>query len=315
MGDFWLPEAASTVAPEIDGLFHFVTIASAIVFGAVVVAMLYFSYRYRRQNPAERPTPVEESRLLEISWIVVPTIIVLLIFNWGFKSFVKLGTAPPDAYEVRVEANQWNWLFEYPNGVTSDTMYVPVGQPVKTTMSSRDVLHSFYVPEFRVKYDILPNRYTSVWFEATEEGTYDLFCAEYCGTDHSEMVAVVKAVSRPEFNEWLEDAGIPEDMPLPEVGERLYNQRGCQGCHTLDGTQRVGPTFEGLYGTTGHEMSDGSTVTVDENYLRESILEPGARIVEGFPNQMPPFPNLSEREVTALIEFIKEQSDQEPPAE
>lgn len=315
MGDFWLPEAASTIAPEIDGLFHFVTIASALLFAAVVGAMLYFAYRYRRQKPSERPAPVEESRLLEISWIVVPTIIVLLIFNWGFKSFVKLGTSPPDSYEIRVQAQSWDWLFEYPNGVTSDTLYVPVDQPVKTTMSSQDVLHSFYIPAFRVKYDVLPNRYTSVWFEATEEGTYDLFCTEYCGTNHSEMDAVVEVVSRQEFNEWLESSAIPDDMPPAEHGELLYNQRGCQTCHSVDGSPGIGPTFQGLYGTTDHEMSDGTTLTADENYLRESILEPGARIVQGFNDQMPPFPNLSEEEVSALIAFIQEQSDQEPPEE
>lgn len=303
------------MAPEIDGLFHFVTIASTIIFVAVVGAMLYFAYRYRRQDPDERPAPVEESRLLEISWIVVPTIIVLLIFNWGFKSFVELGTVPPDAYEVRVQAQMWNWLFEYPNGVTSDTLYVPKGQPVKTTMSSQDVIHSFYVPAFRVKYDVLPNRYTSVWFEATEEGTYDLFCAEYCGTNHSEMRAKVKVVSRQEFNKWLKNAATPEDMPLPELGKRLYRQQGCQACHSLDGSQGVGPTFQGLYGTTGHELSDGSTVTVDENYLRQSILQPQSQIVQGFPPRMPSFASLSEREVTALIEFIKQQSDKEPPQE
>lgn len=313
MGDFWLPEAASTVAPTIDSLFNFVTVASAIVFGGVVIAMVYFAYRYRRQDPGERPAPVEESRLLEVSWIVVPTIVVLLIFNWGFKSFVELGTAPPDSYEIQVRAQQWSWLFEYPNGVTSDTLYVPANQPVKTTMSSQDVLHSFYIPAFRVKYDVLPNRYTSVWFEATKEGTYDLFCAEYCGTDHSVMDAPVKVVSQSEFDEWLESAGVPDDMPLPELGKRLYTQQGCQACHTLDGSESIGPSFQGLYGTTGHEMSDGSTVTVDENYIRESILEPQAQIVEGYPARMPSFAHLSEREVSALVAFIQEQSDQQPP--
>lgn len=314
MGDFWLPEAASSIAPEVDGLFIFVTTVSLLFLVGVTGAMLYFVFRYRRQQPGERPAPVEESQLLEVSWIVIPTIIVLLVFNWGFKSYVKMNVTPSGAYEVRVEASQWNFLFEYPNGVTSDTLYVPKGEEMKMRMSSSDVLHGFYIPAFRVKYDILPNRYTSVWFEATEEGDYDLFCTEYCGTGHSDMDKVVRVVSRNEFENWLESAGSSEDLPLPELGKQLYSQQGCQSCHSLDGSQQVGPSFQDLYGRTDHAMDDGSTVTVDENYLRESILKPEARIVEGYDNVMPgTYSNLSEREVTGLIEFIKEQSDREAP--
>ncbi|MBB4061304.1 cytochrome c oxidase subunit 2 [Salinibacter ruber] len=311
MGDFWLPEAASTMAPKIDSLFTFVNVVSGILLVGVVAAMLWFMYRYRRQDPAERPSPVKESKLLEISWIVIPTILVLLVFNWGFKSFVAQKTIPDNAYEIRVQARSWGWSFEYPNGVTTDTLYVPADEPVKTTMSSQDVIHSFYVPAFRVKQDVLPNRYTSVWFEATKEGTYDLFCTEYCGRNHSEMDAEVKVVSRARFDEWLESAGTPDDIPLPELGEKLYTQQGCQGCHSLDGSDMVGPTWKGLYGKTDHQMADGSTVTADANYLRESILQSGAKVVEGYQNVMPSYASLSEREVTGLVEFIKEQSDKE----
>ncbi|MBB4088328.1 cytochrome c oxidase subunit II [Salinibacter ruber] len=311
MGDFWLPEAASTMAPKIDSLFTFVNVVSGILLVGVVTAMLWFMYRYRRQDPAERPSPVKESKLLEISWIVIPTILVLLVFNWGFKSFVAQKTIPDNAYEIRVQARSWGWSFEYPNGVTTDTLYVPADEPVKTTMSSQDVIHSFYVPAFRVKQDVLPNRYTSVWFEATKEGTYDLFCTEYCGRNHSEMDAEVKVVSRARFDEWLESAETPDDIPLPELGEKLYTQQGCQGCHSLDGSDMVGPTWKGLYGKTDHQMADGSTVTADANYLRESILQSGAKVVEGYQNVMPSYASLSEREVTGLVEFIKEQSDKE----
>ena len=311
MGDFWLPEAASTMAPKIDSLFTFVNVVSGILLVGVVTAMLWFMYRYRRQDPAERPSPVKESKLLEISWIVIPTILVLLVFNWGFKSFVAQKTIPDNAYEIRVQARSWGWSFEYPNGVTTDTLYVPADEPVKTTMSSQDVIHSFYVPAFRVKQDVLPNRYTSVWFEATKEGTYDLFCTEYCGRNHSEMDAEVKVVSRARFDQWLESAATPDDIPLPELGEKLYTQQGCQGCHSLDGSDMVGPTWKGLYGKTDHQMADGSTVTADANYLRESILQSGAKVVEGYQNVMPSYASLSEREVTGLVEFIKEQSDKE----
>ena len=315
MGDFWLPEAASTMASEIDSLFTFVNVVSAVFFVGVVTAILWFMYRYRRQDPAERPSPVKESQLLEISWIVIPTILVLLVFNWGFKSFVAQKTIPDNAYEIQVQARSWGWSFEYPNGVTTDTLYVPADEPVKTTMSSQDVIHSFYVPAFRVKQDVLPNRYTSVWFEATKEGTYDLFCTEYCGRNHSEMDAEVKVVSRTRFDEWLESAATPDDIPLPELGEKLYTQQGCQGCHSLDGSDMVGPTWKGLYGKTDHQMADGSTVTADANYLRESILQSGAKVVEGYQNVMPSYSNLSEREVAGLIEFMKEKSDKELPEE
>jgi len=315
MGDFWLPEAASTIAPEVDGLFLFVTVVSLVFLVGVTAAILYFAYRYRRRHPGERPAPVEESQVLEVSWIVVPTILVLLVFNWGFKSYVEMNTTPSGAYEIQVQAQQWNFLFEYPNGVTSDTLYVPEGREVKMQMSSADVLHGFYIPAFRVKYDILPNRYTSVWFEATEQGNYDLFCTEYCGRDHSEMNKVVRVVSESEFRDWLESAATPEDIPLPELGKQLYTQRGCQTCHSLDGSRKVGPSFQGLYGTTDHQLSDGSAVTVDENYLRESILKPGAKIVQGYDNMMPgSYSNLSERQLSALIAFIQEQSDKSPPS-
>jgi cytochrome c oxidase subunit 2 len=315
MGDFWLPEAASSIAPEVDGLFLFVTTVSLILLVGVTGAMLYFVYRYRRQHPGERPAPVEESRALEVSWIVIPTILVLLVFNWGFKSYVKMNVTPSGAYEIQVRAQQWNFLFEYPNGVTSDTLYVPKGEEVKMRMSSTDVLHGFFIPAFRVKYDILPNRYTSVWFKATEKGNYDLFCTEYCGTGHSDMSKVVRVVSRSEFQDWLESAATPKDIPLPKLGEQLYTQQGCQSCHSLDGSRKVGPTFQNLYGKTNHQMADGSSVTVDENYLRQSILQPEEMIVEGYQNLMPgAYSSLSERELSGLIEFIKTQSDQAPPA-
>lgn len=314
MGDFWLPESASSIAPEVDGLFLFVTGVSFILLAGVTAAMLYFVYRYRREDPGERPAPVEESRMLEVSWIVVPTILVLLVFTWGFKSYVKMNVVPSGSYEIQVRAQQWNFNFEYPNGVTSDTLYVPRGEQVKLRMSSQDVLHSLFIPAFRVKYDILPSRYTSVWFEAMDRGDYDLFCTEYCGTGHADMTKVVRVVSQKDFQDWLESAGTPEDLPLPALGKQLYTQQGCQACHTLDGPEPVGPSFDGLYGTTGHTMSDGSTVTVDENYLRESILKPEAKVVQGFDNLMPgTFSNLSERQISALIEFIKDQSDKDPP--
>ena len=307
----WLPEQASTLAPEIDWLFYFVYWTSVILFVGVVGAMLYFAYRYRRQRPGERPAPVKENKLLEISWIVVPTILVLVVFTWGFQSFIKIGTAPPNAYEINVEGQQWNWNFTYANGTSiTNELHVPANRPVRLKMSSTDVIHSFFVPAFRVKHDVLPDRYTYLWFEATKPGTYKAFCTEYCGTQHSAMDAKVVVHEQEEFKQWLKTGGGVADLPPAEYGKILYERQGCNACHSLDGSSSVGPTWQGLYGTTAHQMSNGEAVTVDENYLREAIVEPGAKIVAGFGNNMPAnYSELSERQLTALIEFIKTQSD------
>ena len=304
----WLPEAASTVAPEVDRLFHFWALVSALLLIGVVGAMTFFVVRYRRRHRDEVPAPVKEKKSIELAWIVVPTILVMIVFVWGFRVFIKMYTAPPDAYEILVHGYQWYWEFEYPNGVkTTGELHVPAGQPVKLRMTSADVIHSFYVPAFRVKQDVLPDRYSSLWFEATKPGEYTVFCTEYCGTQHSGMLAKVIVHPREEFETWLKSAGVPEDMPLAELGARLYREKACFSCHSIDGSPGVGPTFKGLF---GHEveLEDGTTVIADENYLRESILQPGAKIVKGFPNVMPAsYASLSEREVAALIEFIKQQ--------
>lgn len=313
-GSFWLPEQASTLASEIDWLFQFVTWTSIVLFVGVVSAMIYFAVRYRRRSDDDQPVLVEENKLLEISWIVVPTILVLLVFTWGFQTFIKIGVAPPDAYLINVRGWQWNWEFEYPNGVTSDELHVPVDRPIRLRMSSDDVIHSLFIPAFRVKQDVLPNRYTSVWFEATVQDTFDIFCTEYCGTQHSGMSKKVIVESQEAFEEWLASGGGLADLPPVELGELLYTQQGCQACHSLDGSPMSGPTWQGLYGTTGREMADGSTVTVDENYLRTAIVAPGEQIVAGYENVMPAvYSDLSERDLNGLIQFIRAQSDQPVP--
>lgn len=301
-----MPEGASTLAPGVDALFYFVTWLSAILFVGVIAAMVYFALKYRRRAAEDVPVPVEESKLLEISWIVIPTILVLITFNWGFRTFMQLSVAPPDSYEIVVRAKQWLWEFEYPTGMVSNELHVPIDRPIRLRMSSEDVLHSLFVPAFRVKQDILPNRYTSLWFEVTRTGEFDVYCTEYCGTAHSGMLAKVFAESQDDFDEWLRTGGGMEDMPLPELGQTLYRQLGCAGCHTLDGTRMVGPSFQNLFGTQ-QTMETGETVLVDEDYLRESILDPNARIVAGYQPIMPPaYSTLGERQLAALIEFIKQ---------
>lgn len=308
-GTLWLPVDASTMAGEIDSLFYFTYYVSIAIFVAVIVAMVYFVIKYRRKHANERTERVHESKILELTWIVVPTILCMVVFTWGFQSFLRMSIAPPGAYEITVRAAKWNWEFEYNNGfVVGGNLHVPADKPVRLVMSSADVLHSLFVPAFRVKHDVIPNRYTSVWFEATKAGEYDLFCTEYCGTDHSGMLAKVVVMPQDEFNEWVDSrGGMSDDMPLPELGELLYQQRGCQGCHSLDGSAMVGPTFQGLYGAQ-RNFGDGTAAEADDNYLRDSIVNPGSRIVEGYQNQMPAiYGTLSERELSGLIAYIKAQ--------
>ncbi len=307
-GTLWLPEQASTLAPTIDWLFNFVNYVSLILFLMVVGGMLYFAYRFRRRSPNDRPAPIKESKLLEASWIVVPTILSLMVFTWGFKGYIKLNTSPPDAYEIQVSGFQWGWNFTYPEGFsTAGEIYVPVGRPVRILMSSTDVLHSFFIPAFRVKQDVLPNRYSAVWFEATKTGVYDIFCTEYCGTSHSGMLGKVHVVSQNAFQDWVETGGMGDlnQLPLPEQGAILSRKNACLTCHSVDGSRMTGPTWQGLYGTTGHPTDKGP-VTVDENYLRESILAPGAKIVQGYGNVMPAnYSSLTDDQLNALVAYIK----------
>jgi len=206
-GTVWLPEGASTIAADIDWLFYFVYWTSALIMLLVVGGMVYLAYKYRRRDASDAPRPVKESKLLEISWVVIPTILVLLVFTWGFQSYLKMNVAPPNAYEIQATAFSWGWSFDYPNGASAgNELHVPVDRPVKINMSSEDVLHSFFIPAFRVKQDVLPDRYSSVWFEANQEGEYHLFCSEYCGTQHSEMIATVFVKSQSDFNAWLDEA-------------------------------------------------------------------------------------------------------------
>ncbi|MEM1096208.1 MAG: cytochrome c oxidase subunit II [Bacteroidota bacterium] len=311
-GSFWLPEAASSLASELDVLFYFVIWVSTIIFVMVVVAMAYFTVKYRRKSPNERPPLLHEHKLLETAWIVIPTILVLIVFTWGFRSYVKLTVAPPDAYEIYARGYMWSWEFTYPDqGFTTlePILTVPVGRPVKLIMYSSDVLHSFFIPAFRVKHDVLPNRYTSIWFEAEEEGEYQVFCTEYCGTSHSAMLAEVNVVSEEEFADYLASGGGNyDDLPLEEYGQILYAGQSCQACHTLDGSALVGPSFKGLYGST-RNLTDGTSVEADEAYLRDSIVNPASQAAVGYvagsmPNN---YQGLGDRELNALVEFIKAQ--------
>lgn len=305
---FWLPTQASTLSGDVDWIFNFVTYVSTVLFLLVVGAMVYLVFKYRRREASQVPTPPEESKWLELTWIVIPTILVLMVFTWGFKTFIQLQVPPPDAYEVRVKGFQWGWTFTYPEGFQStNEAYVPVGRPVRFVMDSQDVLHSFFIPAMRVKQDVLPNRYTSVWFEGTQQGVFDIFCTEFCGTSHAAMIGKLHVVDQNAFTAWAETGGVGNLATLPpeEQGKVLYTKNACNTCHSIDGSPMVGPTWKGLYGQTGHGTSAGS-VTVDDNYLRESILQPGAKVTNGFANVMPAnYSTMPSEQVDALIAYIK----------
>ncbi len=307
-GTLWLPENASTYAGDVDALFYFIYWVSVVLFILVIGAMVYFAYKYRRRSEADRPQPIKESKLVEASWVVVPTILVAIVFTWGFQVFIKMGVAPPNAYEITVRASKWNWLFEYPNGARSNELHVPVSRPIKLKMSSIDVLHSFFVPAFRTKQDVVPNRYTYVWFEATRQDTFQVMCTEYCGQQHSTMLSQVVVQSQGDFNTWLAENLIDESATPAERGELLYNQQGCFACHSLDGTTGSGPTFQGLSGSQ-RAFTDGTTATADANYLREAIINPAAQVVQGFAPVMPGQygTTLTAEEIDALVAYIQEQ--------
>ncbi|HVU06107.1 MAG TPA: cytochrome c oxidase subunit II [Polyangiaceae bacterium] len=306
---YWLPARGSTTADAVDGLFNYIYWVSVISVVLLLGLMIVFVIKYKAKDRNVKPEGATDHHTgLELIWSTVPLPVVLLMFAWGFQGFVNLRTTPKDAYEIHVTAQKWKWLFEYPNGYADDVLHVPVGRKVRAVITSMDVVHSFGLPAFRTKEDAVPGRYTELWFEPTQPGEYPVFCDQYCGTDHSGMITKVVAHEQADFEKFLEDAQKKMDlMPPMELGEKMYNQQGCAGCHTLDGSPKTGPSWKGLFGKM-ETMSDGSTMMVDENYIKESIMEPQAKMVKGFPPAMPTFKGkLSDKKIEGLIAFIKAQ--------
>ncbi len=305
-GSFWLPPPSSSVAPWVDAAFYFILYVSAFFFVLIVALMTFFVVRYRRRpgvGPGDAPS---HSTWLEITWSGIPLLLVAVMFGLGFAGFMEMRNPPRGAYEIRVSGQKWSWSFQYPNGYVDENLHVPIDEAVRLTLSSKDVIHSLYIPAFRIKQDLVPGRYTTTWFRATQQGEYDLECAEYCGTSHSDMLAKVIVHPPGEFETWLQNAETRlKNLPPAELGRELYLRRGCAACHSTDGTRKVGPTFKGIYGET-QEIEGGPPVKVDDNYVRESILNPSAKIVKGYPDQMSVYQGqLSDDQITALIEFIK----------
>jgi cytochrome c oxidase subunit 2 len=307
-GSLYMPPANSTIAGEVDALFYFIFYTAIVLFFIVIAFTTYFIFKYRRRGERKTTSGIAHNTKLEIFWTVIPTILVIIVFIWGFRTYLRMNVAPHDALEIKATGQKWFWTFDYQNGANSlNDLVVPVGKPVKLLMSSQDVIHSFYVPDFRVKMDVLPNRYTITWFEAVNEGEYDIFCTEYCGKGHSEMLGKVKVVSEEAYSAWLEAAAadIPEGVSLEEAGAQLYKSKACVTCHSIDGTDGVAPSFSGKYSSM-ERLVDGSEILVDENYIRESILNPQAKIVMGYQPVMPTYQGvLKDRQIDALIAYMK----------
>jgi len=296
-----------TTTESIDPIFMFIFGACLVLLVGITAAMLFFVVRYHRSRAPKPTSQVESNLTLEVVWILLPTLLVLAMFYYGWKGFLTLRTVPKDAMPVTATARMWSWSFSYPNGKTSPKLYVPVGKPVRVELVSKDVLHGFFMPAFRVKQDVVPGMNNHVWFVADKPGSYDIFCSSYCGTGHSAMITTVEALPDAEFTAWLQPAQATGSAAAGVDGKKLAQEKGCLGCHSLDGAPSVGPTFKGLFGSQVKVLKDGKplTVTADEAYLRESIKQPAATIVEGFPPIMPADPGLGDADVTALVEMIK----------
>ncbi|MAW60147.1 MAG: cytochrome c oxidase subunit II [Planctomycetes bacterium] len=286
-GSLFFPPKASNFAAEADWLYNFIFWVSVVAFALVIAATVYLVVRYRKSvAPEPQPSP-HHSTKLEVIWSVIPSIFLVVMFWKGFELFVDYRKVPAGAYQIQVEGVKWNWTFRYPTGAESNELHVPMGEPVELLISSKDVLHSVFIPAFRVKQDAVPGRYTRLWFEATMPGEFPFYCTEYCGTSHSGMITKAKVYeTRAEFDEWLKSALNPYEGKSPaEAGALVWERKGCKTCHTNDGSNLVGPSFKGIWGAT-REFEDGSTGTVDENYILESIQMPAAKIVKGYQNVM-----------------------------
>ncbi len=297
------PQQASTIAKHVDWLYFFL-IAVTIFFATLVcVLVTFFMIRYRRGTKVDRSNPVNHSTTLELLWTGIPLVLAMVIFAWGAVLFYAIQTPGQGAMEIYVVGKQWMWKLQHPAGKKEiNELHVPLGKRVRLTMTSEDVIHSFYVPAFRIKKDVLPGRYTTLWFEATKLGTFHLFCAEYCGLGHSRMIGRVVVMTPGDYEKWLSGGGNEE--PLEVSGERLFQRLACATCHREDSKGR-GPTLAGVFGTSVR-LKSGASVVADESYIRESILEPQAKLTAGFDPVMPTFiGQLGEEGIIQLIAYIK----------
>jgi len=305
------PEAASTIAGSVDGLYAFLILVSAFFSLLIAFLVVFFAYKYRhRPGVAFRPIPVDDhsagGMLLEIVWTGIPLGLSMIMFVWGVSIYFTEARPPANSMEVYVTGKQWMWKIQHMEGAREiNELHIPVGRNVKLTMTSEDVIHDFFIPAFRTKADVLPGKYTTEWFQATKVGQYHIFCAEYCGTKHSGMIGTVYVMSQADYNAWL-GSGSGEGS-MAEQGQALFNQLGCGNCHASIVNNQNGrcPNLNGVFGSRV-DLKDGSSVKADEAYIRESVLYPQARIVAGYDDYMPTFKGLiTEDGMLKLIEYVK----------
>jgi cytochrome c oxidase subunit II len=298
-----IPEQASTMAARVDALWWFLT-AVTVFFTIVVCSLaLFFAVKYRKGSTAERGGTRNIDSRFEIVWILIPLVFGMIFFFWSASIYVSMWRVPAGALQIYVIGKQWMWKVQHPNGKREiNELHVPLGRPVQLTMVSQDVIHSFFIPAFRVKMDVLPGRYTTLWFEATKLGEFHLFCAEYCGTKHAGMIGKVVVMDPARYEEWLQTGA--QGRSLAAAGEAVFHQSGCAGCHSA-GSAVAAPRLEGLFGTRV-KLADGRTVLADDRYLRDSIVLPQSEVVAGYQPVMPSYQGvLDEDRLLQVIGYIK----------
>ena len=304
----YMPTEGSEIATRVDNLYGFLVATSFISCAILIGGMVYFAIKYKRKSDNDKVAYITHDTRLEVLWSVIPLIIFLVVFAWGWVIYHDMRKMPENALEIHVTGRQWAWMTEYKNGVKSPNIVVPVGRDVKIVLSAEDVLHSLYIPSFRIKQDAVPGRYTALWFNANKLGEFHVFCTEFCGTSHSGMITKLKVVTQEEFDKWLIEESEVATLPMAQRGAKVFQTRACASCHNVDNAAvKIGPSLLNQYGAE-REFEGGEKVAMDDNYLRESILNSNAKIVKGFGprSAMPAYQGqLSEAELTALIEYIK----------
>ncbi|HZO51895.1 MAG TPA: cytochrome c oxidase subunit II [Bryobacteraceae bacterium] len=305
------PDSAAAGAAGVDANYFFIVAVSVFFAAGISLAILYFALRYKRKSE-EMPKPIHGSLILELGWTVIPFLIAMVMFAGGAVVFFRSYNPPPSAMEIFIVGKQWMWKTQHPNGVREiNELHVPVNRAIKLTMTTEDVIHSYYIPAFRVKKDVVPGQYSTMWFEPTKVGKYHLFCAEYCGTQHSGMIGSVYVMEEADYEAWL--SGSVRGETMQQAGERLFNRLGCATCHKADNTGR-GPTLVDVFGQPV-KLQSGMSVLADEGYLRESILRPSAKTVAGYTVEMPTFQGqISEEGLLQVIGYIKSLSKAAQPA-
>lgn len=289
----------------VDNVFLYILVICVFLLGLITFLMVYFVIRYRRGKHPQ-PADIEGSTWLEVTWTVIPTLIVLTMFYYGLTGFEFLKKVPEGAMMVKVIARQWSWLFEYENGIKDTELKVPVGKPVKLTLTSLDVIHGFYAPAFRIKQDAVPGMETYLWFQPTETGTFDVMCSQYCGLQHSHMLTKIMVLPEQGFTEWYQSKKQEVALKGPSPGSKLYQEKGCFACHSIDGSPRAGPTFKGLLGKTETVLRSGKeqTVVVNEAYVRNYILHPNVDVIKGYPPIMPQV-QMTDQEINEIVKYLE----------